>query len=469
MEVHSFLGFTNYCHKFIPKYIHIACPINQLVSGEEASKKKPLVEWTAECQQAFEQLKHLCSRTPVLAYTNYKKPFKLHTDASKNGLGAVLYQKQDNGMDHMIAYASQTLSKSERNYDAHKLEFLALKLSVTERFHEYLYIGHFEVITNNNPLTYILTTAKLSATGERWVTSLANYDFKIFYRSGKLNVEGDALSGIPWQNTQVDNMEPLIVKTMLQSKLVMDMDIPEMYPQLKVIQKSMVVDSSPKLACNDWIKEQSEDSDINFIVQLLKSNKLKKYMAREIDSSGMSSFKISEGPISEKWLTVSRSLIKEPSRTYSQFVLPKSFICQEILACHDDNGHLGMERTLGLLQERFFWPKMTDDVHMHMCTCDRCKRFKQPQERSEMQPILVSYLLELVHLDFLTLGGKVDDNRGVNILIVTEHFTKYAQAYVTPKQIPQWLLELCGRIFWYTVDGQRRFSLTKENHLRIIL
>ena len=75
-------------------------------------------------------------------------------------------------------------------------------------------------------------------------------------------------------------MEPLIVKTMLQSKLVTNVDIPEMYPQLKVIQKSLVVDSSPKLTHNDCIRKQSEDSDINLIVQLLKSDKLKKYVAR---------------------------------------------------------------------------------------------------------------------------------------------------------------------------------------------
>ena len=82
-------------------------------------------------------------------------------------------------------------------------------------------------------------------------------------------------------------MEPFIVKTMLQSKLVMDVDIPEMYPQLKVIQKNLVVDSPPKLTCNDWIKEQSEDSDINLIIQLLQSDKLRKYVAREVDSSGI--------------------------------------------------------------------------------------------------------------------------------------------------------------------------------------
>ena len=95
--------------------------------GENANKKKSLAEWTAECQQAFEHLKQLCSQTPILAYANYTKPFKLHIDASENGLGAVLFQKQDDGTDCVIAYASQTLSKSKRNYDAHKLEFLALK------------------------------------------------------------------------------------------------------------------------------------------------------------------------------------------------------------------------------------------------------------------------------------------------------------------------------------------------------
>ena len=140
-------------------------------------------------------------------------------DASENGLGAVLYQKQDDSMDCVIAYASQTLLKSKKNYDTHKLEFLALKWSVTERFHEYLYGGEFEVYTDNNPLTSILTMAKLDVTGERSVASLANYNFKIFYRSGKLNAEADALSKIPWENTQVDHLEPLIVHTMLQSKL----------------------------------------------------------------------------------------------------------------------------------------------------------------------------------------------------------------------------------------------------------
>ena len=126
------MGFTNYYCKFIPKYVHIARPINQLVFGENANKKKAPVEWTKECQSAFEHLKQLCSQTPILAYANYQRPFKLHTDVSENRLGAVLYQKQDDDTKRVIAYASRTLSKFDRNYDTHRLEFLALKWSITE-------------------------------------------------------------------------------------------------------------------------------------------------------------------------------------------------------------------------------------------------------------------------------------------------------------------------------------------------
>ena len=123
-EVHSFLGFTNYYHKFIPKYAQITQPIKQLISGENANKNKVLVDWNEKFQEAFDRLKQLCSQTPILAYANYKKPFKLHTNASENGLGAVQYQKQGDGTDHVIAYASHTLLKSERNNDAHKLEYI---------------------------------------------------------------------------------------------------------------------------------------------------------------------------------------------------------------------------------------------------------------------------------------------------------------------------------------------------------
>ena len=139
---------------------------------------------------------------------------------------------------------------------------------------------------------------------------------------------------------------------MLQSKLVVYVEIPDVYPQIKVIQKSLVVDSSPKLTNNDWIREQSEDSSTGPIIQLLKSDKLKSYVAKELDSSGMCVLmKYQKYLFLKNGLLYQRVLLKNHQEPIIQFVLPHNFVCKVILACHDDNGHLGMERTLGLLQE----------------------------------------------------------------------------------------------------------------------
>ena len=158
-------------------------------------------------------LKRLCTEAPILAYADCTKPFKVHTSASKDGLGAILYQTQDDGTDRVIAYASHSLKKSEQIYLSSKLEFLALKWAITDQFHEYLYGGTFEVHSDNNPLTYVLTTAKLDATGQRWVASLANYNFTITYHSGKHNVDTDTLSRIPW-DIETTN-QPILIKSAL--------------------------------------------------------------------------------------------------------------------------------------------------------------------------------------------------------------------------------------------------------------
>ena len=106
----------------------------------------------------------------------------------------------------MIAYASRSLNKAESHYPAHKLEFLALKWAVVEKFHEYLYGSTFDMHTDNNLLMYILTTAKLDAASHRWVASLANYNFRLCYQSGKANIDADALSRVSWLECMPDSL-----------------------------------------------------------------------------------------------------------------------------------------------------------------------------------------------------------------------------------------------------------------------
>ena len=117
MDVRSFLGFTLYYHGFIPKFAQMAWPLHKLTSEENAGKKKATIKWDSRCQQAFDDLKKLCTTAPILAYADFSKPFKLHTDACGMGLGAVLYQTREDGTEAVIAYTSRSLSKA--HYPAH--------------------------------------------------------------------------------------------------------------------------------------------------------------------------------------------------------------------------------------------------------------------------------------------------------------------------------------------------------------
>ena len=91
-----------------------------------------------------------------------------------------------------------------------------------------------------------------------------------------------------------------------------------------------------------------------------------------------------------------------------------------------------MDHVQVLLQERFYWPKLSEDVRIVIRSCEHCLRFKQKPQQDEMYPITASYPLELIHLDFLTIGGKDDVLK--HILVVTDHFTQYAQCYITSNQ-----------------------------------
>ena len=155
-ELHSFLGFAGYYRRFVKDFSRIAQPLNLL---KQADKKD--WSWGPEHHQAFTTLKQKLCTAPVLAYPDFQKPFELHIDASSEGLGAVLYQEQQ-GVKQVIAFASRSLNQSERRYPAHKREFLGLKWSVDDKFREYLWGAPKSLVkTDNNPLTYILTTVKL--------------------------------------------------------------------------------------------------------------------------------------------------------------------------------------------------------------------------------------------------------------------------------------------------------------------
>ena len=213
-DLRSLLGFLGYYRSYIKDFSKIVKPMYELLAdkddrpakikkGNENHKKKGQkhnskegISWSETHQKILEQLINHLQSPIIMAYPDFQQPFFITCDASSNGLGAVLYQTQE-GVDKVISYASRTLSDAEKNYHLHsgKLEFLALKWAITERFSDYLHYGPaFDVYTDNNPLTYVLTSAKLNAVGMRWVNELADYHFTIHYRRGVENVDADYLS-----------------------------------------------------------------------------------------------------------------------------------------------------------------------------------------------------------------------------------------------------------------------------------
>ena len=314
----------NYYRKFIKNYAQIAKPLYLLITGKNAKKKTNEVEWTNKCEEAFCKLKEICNDTPILAYTDYTKIFKVHTDALEQGLGTVLFQDQDDGTTRVIAYASRNMPKSEKRYHSSELEFLALKWSICERFHEYLYGGKFEVYMDNNPLTYVLTSAKLDATGQRWVASLANYDFSIHFQSGKQNIEADALSRVKWKHD-----DAVVIKAILARGFNADTTIPHPFDSKTVKIGNVDLTWVPKLNTNDWVKEQEADVDIGPVVGIVKSNQHVQYTCKEGDSSRMPVLLVYKQDLFiRNNLLYRRVKLKNHDSVINQFVLPKTF-CRE--------------------------------------------------------------------------------------------------------------------------------------------
>ena len=208
-KVKSFVGLVGHYRCFIKGFAKIAAPLYDLTSGDNKDKKSEHVDLSPEAREAFDCLKAACLQAPILSFPDFNKPFLLETDASGRGLGAVLSQKQADGRYHPIAYASRVMNETEQRYHSNKQEFLALKWAVTEQFHEYLSPygknrNEFIVRTDNNPLTYIFSSANLDAAGQRWVAHLTSYNFSLEYQKGKDNTVADFLS---WMNERLPEEE----------------------------------------------------------------------------------------------------------------------------------------------------------------------------------------------------------------------------------------------------------------------
>ena len=143
---------TGFFRSFIKNYARIAKPLNDILEGEASKLKSEAITLPLDALDAFEKLKMCCMTAPILAFADFEKKFQLETEASSEGLGAILSQKQPDGKWHPVAFRSCELKGGEAKYHSSKLEFLALKWAITEQFREYLQYRPFTMLTDNNPL-----------------------------------------------------------------------------------------------------------------------------------------------------------------------------------------------------------------------------------------------------------------------------------------------------------------------------
>ena len=436
-ELRSFLGFSGYYRRFIKDYSSIVKPLTDLTSGyppmqknaktkvethQYHDPKKPFGDrWTTTCELAFNTIIDKLTTAPVLGFADPKLPYVLHTDASTIGLGAALYQEQE-GCMRVIAYASRGLSRSESRYPAHKLEFLALKWAAVEKFSDYLYGGQFTVVTDSNPLTYILTTAKLDATSYRWLAALSTFDFKLQYRAGKLNSDADGLSRRPHgeltndlmsqkeqerisQFTQTHltdpeaGLSPAVVHAICEKHMVCnptdeDSDSnealtlvqslaisPDALPDDFVNEKQLGgLPDLPHLSETDIRDLQQADPCLREVISHIESGeKVPPTVRKELPDIP---FLLREWNRLELRNQVLYRRRQDNARVTYQLVLPEVLRAVVLQSLHNDMGHLGIERTLDLVRTRFYWPKMAVDVERKIKTCDRCIRRKTPPEKA---------------------------------------------------------------------------------------
>ena len=515
-RIRSFLGMVNYYQHFVPNYSAIAKPLFSLLSGQKCkrgrktttkartqTRKLSAVDWTSEMDEAFQRLKQSLAESVVLAHPDFSRPLMLCVDASLDGIGAVLSQmKEGETRARPIAFASKSLSQSQKHYPAHRLEFLALKWAVTDKFSHWLKGHRFTVWTDNNPLTHIMTKPKLDCCEQRWVAKLAGYNFDIKYVPGPKNVVADALSRVPFVKEKVshrllqepyssllsevqgmtrgsvqdafrssrhcdshqgddqDNAasSPLHVHTMslgteemsavLQSHAQWEtgartraIEVLHHVPQL--IPSGQ--DSLPAYTEKELRDAQLGDRTLSRVLYCMERRRRPSRRERARESVTVMRYL-------KHWekLVLSNGILYRLSRDQvtkfkrHQYVVPDSLKVDVLRGVHEDAGHQGQFRSLGLARQRFFWLNLDRDVRDHVRNCKRCivSKTVEPVDRAPLESITSTRPLQLVCIDFWSAEDA--RNKTVDVLVVTDHFTRMAQAFPCKDQSAKQV----ARVLW---------------------
>ena len=366
-EVRVFLGMCTYLRKFIPNYSKKAAPL-----FDTLKKGRPW-SWGQDQEKAIAQLKTALTTPPVLALPDAtSNDYTLHTDASLEGLGGVLYQQQNNAELHVIAYESRRLTPAEKNYTTHEQELLAI-VHCFRVFRCYLDGATTTVHTDHQSLTHFTTTFNLSRRLTRWLEFLSRFDYKIVYKSGKTNVVADALSRLP----------------------------PNEHATLNAI---------------DWAED---------VPAFLETGKL------PTDASTRSKVKLHASEFD--WDANTRLLWHKKGNQRLPY-LPEEQLADFLHALHRTLGHSGINALSRAAQSRVWWPNIKEDVQQTVATCHQCQTQlpQRPNQRwAESHPYPPHHaIFGRWHIDFI---GRLPKSTQGNtyILVAVESVTRWVEAEAT--------------------------------------
>ena len=333
-EVQQFLGMASYYRRFIENFAQVAKPLHRL------TERTCTFQWTNECQVAFEDLRHRLSSAPILAHPDFNRPFILDTDASNFGIGAVLSQIGEDNKEHVVAYGSRLLNKAERRYCVTRRELLAV-VTFCRQFRPYLMCRHFVLRTDHGSLSWLQNIREPEGQLARWLEQLQELDFKIVHRRGKKHTNADALSRRPCDqcgrnNHDQTNCEVTIATTSVQP--------PQQGEPIEKLRETQLAD--PVLGPLLRGKETGHKPSA------MEVGNASRYTRRLLQI--WDQLKVLDGILCRMYISPHDP--QEP--LVAQQVIPRQLQEEVLKDLHEGvmGGHLGVDKTLARLQQRFYWP-----------------------------------------------------------------------------------------------------------------